>query len=168
MNSKHPVLIAEDHQLFRDGLKSILEGRGDIEIVGEAEDGLEAIHKIRKTKPELVLLDLSMPKMNGISVTKEVKRESPQIKIMILSIHEAKPFVVEAFNAGADGYCLKDASRRELMFAVESVLEGKPYISPGITGRVGANRLRHLQRPGGAPRLNSEPLTRSKRGPSEK
>ncbi|MGB5986144.1 MAG: response regulator transcription factor [Desulfobacterales bacterium] len=136
MNTKHPVFIAEDHQLFRDGLKSILEGRGDIEIVGEAKDGLEAIRKIRKTKPDLVLLDLSMPKMNGISVAKEVKRESPQVKIMILSIHEAEPFVVEAFNAGADGYCVKDASRQELMLAVESVLEGKTYISPGITGQV--------------------------------
>jgi DNA-binding NarL/FixJ family response regulator len=110
--------------------------REDIDVVGEAEDGLEAIKEIRKSKPDLVLLDLSMPKIGGISVMKEVKREFPDIRILALTIHESDQYVLEAFNAGTDGYCIKDASREELMLAVDSVLEGKTYISPGISDQV--------------------------------
>lgn len=136
MEKKHQVFIVEDHQLFREGLKSMLNKRADIEIVGEAEDGLEAVRRIRKAKPELVLLDLSMPRMGGISVMKEVKRELPETRILALTIHESDQYVLEAFEAGADGYCIKDASRKELMLAVDSILEGKTYISPGISDQV--------------------------------
>lgn len=136
MEEKHRVFIVEDHQLFREGLKSMLDSRGDIDIVGEAEDGLEAIRQIRNIKPELVLLDLSMPKMGGISVMKEVKRELPETWILALTIHESDQFVLEAFDAGTDGYCIKDASRAELMNAVDCVLQGKPYISPDISDQV--------------------------------
>lgn len=136
MEKKHQVFIVEDHQLFREGLKSMLDKREDIEIVGEAEDGLEAVRRIRKVRPELVLLDLSMPKMGGISVMKEVKRELPGTRILALTIHESDQYVLEAFEAGADGYCIKDASRKELMLAVDSLLEGKTYISPGISDQV--------------------------------
>ena len=136
MEEKHRVFIVEDHQLFREGLKAMLDSRGDIDIVGEAEDGLEAVRQIRKVKPELVLLDLSMPKMGGISVMKEVKRELPDTRILALTIHESDQFVLEAFEAGTDGYCIKDASRKELMNAVDCVLQGKPYISPDISDHV--------------------------------
>jgi DNA-binding NarL/FixJ family response regulator len=133
---KQRIYIVEDHQLFREGLKSMLGRRENIEIVGEAEDGLEAIRGIRKCRPDLVLLDLSMPKMGGISVMKEVKREFPKTRILALTIHESDQYVLEAFDAGTDGYCIKDASREELMLAVDSVLEGKTYISPGISDQV--------------------------------
>jgi DNA-binding NarL/FixJ family response regulator len=136
MEKKHQVFIVEDHQLFREGLKSMLNKREDIEIVGEAKDGLEAVRCIRKARPELVLLDLSMPKMGGISVMKEVKRELPETRILALTIHESDQYVLEAFESGADGYCIKDASRKELMLAVDSLLEGKTYISPGISNQV--------------------------------
>jgi DNA-binding NarL/FixJ family response regulator len=136
VESKHQVFIVEDHQLFREGLKSMLNSRDDIDIVGEAEDGLEAIRGIRRLKPDLVLLDLSMPKMGGISVMKEVKRELPDTRILALTIHESDQYVLEAFDAGTDGYCIKDASRQELMLAVDSVLQGKTYISPGISDQV--------------------------------
>ncbi len=122
--------------MFREGLKSMLNSRDDIDIVGEAEDGLQAVRRIRRTTPDLVLLDLSMPKMGGISVMKEVKRELPETRILALTIHESDQFVLEAFDAGADGYCIKDASRKELMLAVDSVLEGKTYISPDISDQV--------------------------------
>lgn len=122
--------------MFREGLKSMLNSRADIDIVGEAEDGLQAVRRIRKTTPDLVLLDLSMPKMGGISVMKEVKRVLPETRIIALTIHESDQFVLEAFDAGADGYCIKDASRKELMLAVDSVLEGKTYISPDISDQV--------------------------------
>ena len=122
--------------MFREGLKSMLDNRDDIDIVGEAEDGLQAVRRIRRTTPDLVLLDLSMPKMGGISVMKEVKRDLPETRILALTIHESDQFVLEAFDAGADGYCIKDASRKELMLAVDSLLEGKTYISPDISDQV--------------------------------
>lgn len=136
VEGKIKVVIVEDHKLFREGLKSLLSDKADLEVVGEAGDGLEAIRVVKKCRPELMLLDLSMPKMNGISVMKEIKNQFPDIKIMALTIHESDQYVLEAFEAGADGYCLKDAGRNELMVAVESVLQGKRYISPSISENV--------------------------------
>jgi DNA-binding NarL/FixJ family response regulator len=133
---EHAVVIVEDHQLFRDGLKSMLSKRDDIVIVGEAEDGITALKLVRKLKPGLILLDLSMPKMGGISVLKDVKRELPDTRVLLLTIHESDQYVLEAFEAGADGYCIKDSSREELMMAIDSVLDGKTYISPGISDQV--------------------------------
>jgi DNA-binding NarL/FixJ family response regulator len=133
---KTKVVIVEDHRLFREGLKSMLADKSEFEVVGEAGDGVEAITCIRRRKPNLVLLDLSMPKMNGISVMREIKSQFPEIKILALTIHESDRYVLEAFEAGADGYCLKDAGRNELMVAVSSVLEGKTYISPTISDNV--------------------------------
>ena len=134
--AKTKVVIVEDHRLFREGLKSLLADKPDFEMVGEAGDGLEAIRCIRKHQPNLVLLDLSMPKMNGISVMREIKGQYPEIKILALTIHESDQYVLEAFDAGADGYCLKDAGRNELRVAVDSVLQGKRYISPSISENV--------------------------------
>ena len=134
--AKTKVVIVEDHRLFREGLKSLLADKPDFEMVGEAGDGLEAIRCIRKHQPNLVLLDLSMPKMNGISVMREIKGQYPEIKILALTIHESDQYVLEAFDAGADGYCLKDAGRNELRVAVDSVLQGKRYISPSISDNV--------------------------------
>ena len=134
--SKTAVVIVEDHRLFREGLKSLLADKSSFDIVGEAGDGLEALRCVRKRRPNLVLLDISMPKMNGISVMREIKSQFPEIKILALTIHESDHYVLEAFEAGADGYCLKDAGRRELMVAITSVLEGKKYISPTISDKV--------------------------------
>jgi len=136
MSPKHTVFIVEDHQLFREGLKAMLVGRGDLEIIGEAEDGYEAVKLINRLKPELVVLDLSIPKLSGISVMKEVKRQMSETRILALTIHESDQYILEAFDSGVDGYCIKDASREELMVAIDSVLVGKPYISPGISDLV--------------------------------
>jgi len=136
VKTRTKVVIVEDHRLFREGLKSMLADKSGLEVVGEAGDGLEGLRTVRKCRPDLMLLDLSMPKMNGISVMKEIKSRFPEIKIMALTIHESDQYVLEAFEAGADGYCLKDAGRNELMVAVDSVLRGKRYISPSITGSV--------------------------------
>jgi DNA-binding NarL/FixJ family response regulator len=114
----------------------MLSARGDIDIIAEAEDGLEAVSCVKRTPPDLLLLDLSMPRLSGISVMKDVKRQFPDVKILALTIHESDEYVLEAFDAGTDGYCIKDASREELMVAIDSVLEGKTYISPGIADNV--------------------------------
>lgn len=136
MESKKQIFIVEDHRLFREGLKAILSPVPEYEIVGEAEDGLEAVRLIRKSKPDLVLLDLSMPRMNGFSVLREIKGAMPDVKILVLSIHESDQYVLQAFDAKADGYAIKDSSREELRMAIRSVLEGKKYISPGIADSV--------------------------------
>ncbi|MFP4226848.1 MAG: response regulator transcription factor, partial [Desulfobacterales bacterium] len=132
MENKKTVFIAEDHQLFRDGLKAMLAAKEGLEVIGEARDGLEAINSIKKKQPDLLLLDLSMPRLSGISVIKELRRHFSDMRILVLTIHESDQYVIETFEAGANGYCIKDASREELLLAINSILSGKTYISPGI------------------------------------
>lgn len=134
--STSTVLIVEDHKLFREGLKSMLGSRDDIVVVGEAEDGIEAVREIKRLEPDLVLLDLSIPKLSGISVIREIGRLDADIRILALTIHESDQYVLEAFAAGTNGYCIKDASRDELMIALDSVIDGRTYISPGIADHV--------------------------------
>jgi DNA-binding NarL/FixJ family response regulator len=136
MEPKKQLFIVEDHRLFREGLKAMLSPIPEYEIIGEAEDGLEAVRLIKNQKPDLVLLDLSMPRMNGFSVLREIKGSIPEVKILVLSIHESDQYVLQAFEAMADGYAIKDSSREELRIAIRSVLEGKKYISPGVAGNV--------------------------------
>jgi DNA-binding NarL/FixJ family response regulator len=136
MGKTQKIIIAEDHRLFREGIKALLENNAEFQIVCEAQDGLEAIRCARKHKADLMILDLSMPKMGGISALKEIKRQYPEIKILVLTIHQSDQYVLETFEAGADGYCLKDAGRNELKMAIDSVLAGSTYISPGISEQV--------------------------------
>jgi DNA-binding NarL/FixJ family response regulator len=136
MKSKVKFIIVDDNQLFREGLKSLMASNTDYEFIGEAQDGLEALQLVQKKQPDFVLLDLSMPKLNGISVIKEIKRIYPDIKILALTIHQSDEFVLQAFDAGANGYCAKDSSLQELQIAVRTVLEGKTYISPQVADKV--------------------------------
>jgi DNA-binding NarL/FixJ family response regulator len=130
------IVIIEDHQLFREGLKSMLSVAGGYEVIGEATDGAEGIRVMRNCTPDLVILDLSMPRVDGFSVLRELKRSCPEIKILVLTIHESNQYVVEAFRSGADGYCVKDSSREDLLTAVRATMEGKRYISPEVTNTV--------------------------------
>jgi DNA-binding NarL/FixJ family response regulator len=141
MKAKKKVVIAEDHQLFREGLKALLAAKDDLEVVAEARDGLEAIHSVRKHSPDLLLLDLSMPRLSGMSVISDVRTRFPDLKILVLTIHESDQYVLETFKAGVNGYCIKDASREELFMAIESVMSGKVFISPGIADEVMAGYL---------------------------
>ena len=141
MAPKRKIVIAEDHKIRREGLKSLLRTIDDLEIVGEAADGLEAIRCVENYHPELLLLDLSMPKMNGISVIRDIKSRFPETKILVLTIHESEDYILESFHSGLDGYCLKDANYSELLIAIRSVLEGKTYLSPSISEKVLAGFL---------------------------
>ena len=133
---KARIVIAEDQKILREGLISILNSDDEFAIVGEAEDGLETIRCIERNKPDLLLLDLGMPRMSGISALKEIKNRYPGVKILVLTIHESEEFILEAFRSGADGYCLKDASYSELLLAVRDVLSGRLYLSPVISEKV--------------------------------
>ncbi len=136
MEKKKRIVIAEDHQILRDGLKAILNASDDLKVVGEAEDGLEAIRRIQELEPDLALLDLSMPRMDGLSVIKEIKSRNPETKIVALTMHKDEEYVLEAFRSGANGYCIKSSGHNELKVAIRSVLSGKTYVSPEISDKV--------------------------------
>jgi len=130
------IIIAEDHTILRDGLRSLLSSDEQYTVVGEAADGLEAIRCIEQCSPDLILLDLSMPRMSGASVIKEAKTRFPEVKVLALSVHDSEEYILETFQLGADGYCTKAASHSELLMAIGSVLSGKRYISPDISEKV--------------------------------
>ncbi|MGA2517285.1 MAG: response regulator transcription factor [Thermodesulfobacteriota bacterium] len=136
MSEKVRIVIAEDHTILREGLRSLLSSNANFEVVGEAGDGREAIRQVKKLKPDLILSDLSMPRMNGMEAIKEIKRESPATKILVLTVHRAEEYILATFRAGADGYLLKDSTHSELLMAVKKVLSGTRYISPEISEKV--------------------------------
>ncbi|RJQ63856.1 MAG: DNA-binding response regulator [Desulfobacteraceae bacterium] len=136
MREKKRVFIAEDHTILRQGLKALLNENDDLEVVGEAADGLEAIRRLQDLSPDIALLDLSMPRMDGLSVIKEVKRQNPETKIVALTMHNDEEYVLEAFKSGANGYCLKSSSQSELLVAIRAVLSGKTYVSPEVSEKV--------------------------------
>ena len=136
MGSKYRIVIAEDHTILREGLRSLLSSSPDFEVVGEAEDGREAIRCVEKLKPDLILTDLSMPRMNGMEAIREIKRQSPKTKILVLTVHKTEEYILATLKAGADGYLLKDSTHSELVMAVRNVMSGKHYISPGVSEKV--------------------------------
>ncbi|MFP4475011.1 MAG: response regulator [Desulfatibacillaceae bacterium] len=136
MEDKARVVIAEDHAILRDGLRALLTSCCHLDVVGEAANGLEAIRLVGETEPDLLLLDLSMPRMNGLTAIREVKRNHPGTRILCLTVHTGEEYVSEVFSSGAEGYCLKDATREELSIAVRSVLAGKRYLGPGVSEHV--------------------------------
>lgn len=136
-DKKTRIVIAEDHRILRDGLRSILTTlSSDYEVVGEAEDGRSAVRIVIEKRPELILLDLSMPKLDGLSAIREIKKQSPETKVLALTVHKQEEYILEAFRSGADGYCLKDADQDELFTAIKCVLSGKPYFSPEVSEKV--------------------------------
>lgn len=136
MDSKHRILIVEDHTLLRAGLKALLDRDPEFEIVGEADNGRDAVRAVGAHSPDLVLMDLSMPGMNGMEAIRDIKRRYPETRILVLTIHKAEEYIHEALRAGTDGYILKDATHDELRVAVRSVLNGKTYLSPDISDKV--------------------------------
>ncbi len=136
LDKKHRLVIADDHTILREGLKALMLSRTDLEVVGEATDGREAVRCAETLQPDLMLLDLSMPRSNGLEALKEIKRVSPGTKVLVLTVHKTEDYVFTALQAGADGYVLKDSSAAELMLAVTSVLSGERYLAPAIASTV--------------------------------
>ncbi len=135
-HKKIRVLLADDHTLVRQGFRRILEDDPRITVVGEASTGLAAIEKCKQLKPDVAVLDLSMPELGGIEAAGEILKAEPETKILILSMYSNEAYVRKAFAAGAKGYMLKDAIEIDLTRAVTSLAEGKAYMSPGISNLV--------------------------------
>jgi len=136
MGGTQRIFIVEDHTLLRAGLRALLSQDPDLEIVGEADNGRDAIRAISTLSPNLVLMDISMAGMNGIEAMIDIKRRNPETRILVLTIHKTEEYIHASLRAGADGYMLKDASHDELRVAIRSVLNGKTYLSPDISGKV--------------------------------
>ena len=135
-NKRQTIVIAEDYTILREGLRALISSNPDFEVVAEAGDGQEAIKLVEKLKPDLALMDLSMPRMDGMDAIREIRKRVPGTKIVVLTIHETEEYILAAFKAGANGYVLKDATYDELIMAAKDVLGGKRYLNPGISATV--------------------------------
>lgn len=134
VNIKYRVVIAEDHELLRNGLRSMLSAQGNYDVIGEARDGKEAFQMAMTLNPDLMLMDLSMRGMNGIDASAAIKRRAPGMRIVALTVHQSEEYVREALRAGVDGYVLKDVSFDELLVAMRTVMQGKKHLSADVYG----------------------------------
>ena len=130
------VLVVDDHAILRDGIRSLLESQDDIVVVGEASDGSEAIELVSKLQPDIVLMDISMPKMNGLDATRAIRDCFPQVKVVILTQHDNREYIAPALGAGASGYVLKRSGRREMLNAIRQVYEQGVFLTSNITQEV--------------------------------
>ena len=130
------ILLADDHTLVRAGIRSLLERMPDVEIVAEAADGREVLSLFRSTRPSVLLVDIGMPVMNGLEATTRILQESPEVRVLILSMHTNEEYVLQAMRAGASGYLLKKAATAELESAIRMVARGERYLSPSISRRI--------------------------------
>jgi DNA-binding NarL/FixJ family response regulator len=130
------ILLADDHRIMRQGLRALLQEQPAMSVVGEAENGRKAVQLAKELSPDVVIMDVTMPDMNGIEATAQIKAALPKIRVIALSIHTDRRFVVQMFKAGASGYLLKDCAFEELARAIRTVAGGQPYLSPGIAGVV--------------------------------
>ncbi|MBI5666228.1 MAG: response regulator transcription factor, partial [Nitrospirae bacterium] len=133
---KTRILLVDDHKILRDGICSLVKGYDDMEVVGEAADGRTAIRLVQELSPDVVIMDISMPDLNGIDATRRIIADYPNVKIIALSMHYDKQFVSEIFKAGASGYLIKDSAFDELEHAIRIVMDGKTYINPQIASLV--------------------------------
>lgn len=134
--SRYRVLIADDHAIFREGIKMVLGRNPELEIIGEAEDGPTAVAKAVELAPDVVIMDISMPELTGIEATGQIMAQCPQIRIVILSVHSRKTFIMEALKAGARGYVVKDSAGEKLLDAVEAVLKGESYLDSPVASHL--------------------------------
>lgn len=139
------IVLADDHAVVRAGLKALLMGEPDFQVVGEAADGLEAVKLVERLQPSVLVVDVMMPGLNGIEVTRQVRQRVPRTRVVVLSMHAHEPYVLEALRHGAGGYVLKDASGDQLVQAVKEVAEGRHYLSPPLTERAIAAYLEKAQ-----------------------
>lgn len=134
--SKIRVLLAEDHTIVRKGLRSLLDGEADIEVVGEADNGQQAVERAQLLQPDIILMDITMPILNGLEATRQIRALRPQIKVLVLTVHSTPEYVFQILRAGASGYVIKQAAVSELIQAIRAVFGGGSFLSPSISRQV--------------------------------
>lgn len=139
------ILLAEDHTIVRKGIRSLLDEEADIEVVGEAADGHEALEKVERLSPDIVLMDSTMPILNGLEATRQITKRFPQVKVLVLTMHTNEEYVFQFLQAGAVGYLVKQAAPKELISAIEAVYQGDYFLSPAISKTVIEEYVRQVK-----------------------
>ncbi len=142
------VLIADDHGIVRKGIRLFLEQQPELEVVGEAADGREAVRLAGEMNPDIIIMDISMPILNGMEATAQIVKHNPEIAVIVLSMHSDESYLIRTLMAGAKGYLLKDTAETDLMRAIETVSQGKPFFSPSIAQTLLDEYVRQLQQKG--------------------
>ncbi|MGW8225483.1 MAG: response regulator [Anaerolineales bacterium] len=136
------ILLADDHRILREGIRALIEDQEDMQVVGEAEDGQATLKMVSQLNPDVVVMDIAMPLLNGLEATRQIRRDFPQVKVLILTMHENEEYIRQVLAAGALGYVLKDAAARDLLGAIRTVYQGEAVLSPAITRLVIEDYLR--------------------------
>lgn len=140
---KIKVLLAEDHTIVRKGIRSLLDDEPDIEVVGEAEDGREALAKVEELAPDVVLMDITMPNLNGLDATRQIKKLYPEVKVLGLTMYTNEEYILQLLQAGASGYLVKQSAPGELVWAIQAAHRGESFLSPSISKTIIDEYLRH-------------------------
>jgi two-component system response regulator NreC len=138
------VLVVDDHALVREGIKSLLQGIAEIKVIGDAADGLEAIEKARTLRPDIVLMDVAMPRMTGVEATRRIREEMPGVQVVALTIHESEEYLFQMLRAGASGYVLKKAHPSEMLAAIEAAMRQETYLTPSMAKGLVTDYLRRM------------------------
>jgi len=141
--SQIKVLLAEDHTIVRKGICSLIDGKADIQVLGEAEDGREAIERAEALAPDIVLMDITMPHLNGLEATRQIKKRCPQVKILALTMYTNEEYILQIIQAGASGYVIKQAAPAELISAIHAVYRGDMFLSPSVSKVIIDEYMKH-------------------------
>jgi two-component system response regulator NreC len=139
------VMICDDHTILREGIRLLLNSQPDIEVVAEAVDGREAVDKARSVKPDVILMDIAMPFLNGLEATRQIRRDNPNARVLVLTMYESDEYVAQMLEAGAAGYVLKKVAGSELVYALRAVYQGEAFLYPSITKRLVEDYLRRVE-----------------------
>lgn len=143
--SKTRILLADDHTIVRQGIRALLDAQEGIEVVGEAEDGRQAVEKVKELVPDIVVIDITMPNLNGIEATRQIKKINDKIKVLVLTVHDNEEYVHQILQAGASGYLLKESAVSDLISAISAVKKGDIFLSPSISKVVVKDYIRHVE-----------------------
>ncbi len=159
MESPFKILLADDHVMFRRGVRSLIQEMENVEVVGEAGDGLELLRLLKEIHPQLVIMDISMPNLRGLEATREIKMLDPGVKVLILTMHKDREYLYHAMTAGAEGYLLKEDADGELILAIETLRRGGTFISPLLSGQLADIFIDKFRFPGQLGTAPEGPLT---------